>query len=212
MATIVELNDHIKNGKFAEVERVAHELLKMGMDPQEIIKDGIVPTLDDVGQKFSAGECFIPEMLIAAKSSQKILDILKPRLVQENYEPRGKVVIGTVKGDMHDIGKNMVAMLIESAGFEVKDLGVDVSSDVFVDTIKEIKPQVVGLSCLLTTTMVNMKGIVGSIKEATPDDDFKIIIGGPPTSEQFAREIGADYYGRDAYAGLEILKGIATVS
>lgn len=212
MATVVELNDHIKNGKFAEVERVVHELLKMGMDPQEIIEDGIVPTLDDVGRKFSSGECFIPEMLIAAKSSQKILAILKPRLVEENYEPKGKVVIGTVKGDLHDIGKNMVAMLIESAGFEVKDLGVDVSSDIFLDTIREIKPQFVGLSCLLTTTMPNMRATVGNIKEATLSDDVKIIIGGPPTSEQFAREIGADYYGKDAYAGLEILKEIATIS
>jgi len=208
MATISDLGKHVEAGALAEVERVVNELLNEGTAPVKIIEDGIIPTLDVVGQKFSKGECFIPEMLIAAKASQKAIDILRPLLVDSGYKPKAKIVIGTVMGDLHDIGKNIVAMVLESAGFEVKDLGVDVSPETFIDTIKEFNPDIVALSCLITTTMANMRVTIEKIKEANLRDNIKIIIGGPPINENFASEIGADLYGENAYSGLEKIRAL----
>lgn len=208
MATISDLGKHVEAGALAEVERVVNELLNEGTAPEKIIEDGIIPTLDVVGQKFSKGECFIPEMLIAAKASQKAIDILRPLLVARDYKPKGKIVIGTVMGDLHDIGKNIVSMVFESAGFEVKDLGVDVSPETFIETIKEFNPDIVALSCLITTTMTNMRVTIEKIKEANLRDNVKIIIGGPPINENFASEIGADLYGENAYSGLEKIRAL----
>ena len=208
MATISDLGKHVEAGALAEVEKVVNELLDGGTAPEKIIEDGIVPTLDVVGQKFSKGECFIPEMLIAAKASQKAIDILRPLLVAKEYKPKAKIVIGTVMGDLHDIGKNIVSMVFESAGFEVKDLGVDVSPETFIDTINEFNPDIVALSCLITTTMSSMRATIEKIKEANLRDSVKIIIGGPPINENFASEIGADLYGENAYAGLEKLRAL----
>ncbi|MBW1766752.1 MAG: corrinoid protein [Deltaproteobacteria bacterium] len=209
MATISDLGKYVEAGALAEVERVVNELLNEGTAPEKIIEDGIVPTLDVVGKKFSKGECFIPEMLIAAKASQKAIDILRPMLVDRGvYKPKARIVIGTVMGDLHDIGKNIVSMVLESAGFEVKDLGVDVSPETFIDTIKELNPDIVALSCLITTTMTNMRVTIEKIKEANLRDSVKIIIGGPPINEDFASEIGADLYGENAYTGLEKLRAL----
>jgi 5-methyltetrahydrofolate--homocysteine methyltransferase len=201
-----DLGKLVEKGDFAGTQEMVKAFLDQGKSPGEIITEGIVPTLNAVGKKFSAGECFIPEMLIAAKASQKALDVLKPALVQANYQPIGKVVIGTVKGDLHDIGKNIVIMMMESAGFEVKDLGVDASPDAFVDAIKGFNPGFVGLSCLLSTTRANMRSIIERIEESNLREGLKIIIGGPPTNEDYAKEIGADFYGENAYEGVEILK------
>jgi 5-methyltetrahydrofolate--homocysteine methyltransferase len=206
MASISDLGKHIEAGAFKEVENLVHTLLDEGVAPNQIIEESIVPTLDVVGQKFSKGECFIPEMLIAAKSAQKALEILRPKLVGTDYKPRGKVVIGTVMGDLHDIGKNIVSMVLQSGGFEVKDLGADVSPETFVDTIKDYQPDVVALSCLLTTTMPSMRRTIEKINEAGVRANIKIIIGGPPINDSFASEIGADIYGKDAYVGLQSLR------
>ena len=208
MATISDLGKHVEAGAMAEVERIVNELLNGGVAPERIIDDGIVPTLDVIGQKFSRGECFIPEMLVAAKASQKAIDILRPILVNTDYKSKAKIVIGTVMGDLHDIGKNIVSMVFESAGFEVRDLGVDVSPETFVDTIKEFNPEIVALSCLITTTMTNMRATIEKIKEANLRDRVKVIIGGPPITEHFANEIGADLYGENAYSGLEKLRAL----
>jgi 5-methyltetrahydrofolate--homocysteine methyltransferase len=202
-----ELGNLIQKGDFAGAQDAAKALLDGGKSPSDIISGSIVPTLDAVGKKFSAGECFIPEMLIAAKASQKALDVLKPVMVAEDFKPIGKVVIGTVKGDLHDIGKNIVAMMLESVGFEVKDLGVDAAPEAFISTIKEFKPEIVALSCLLSTTRISMQRTVEMIEEANLRDSVKIIIGGPPTTEEYAKEIGADFHGENAFEGIETLKG-----
>lgn len=206
MATIADLGKHVEAGNVKGVEDVVRELLDQDVGPETIIAEGIVPSLNEVGRKFSEGECFIPEMLIAARASQKAIDILKPMLVARDYKPKAKVVIGTVRGDLHDIGKNIVSMVLESAGFEVKDLGADVAPERFVDTIRDYKPEIVALSCLLTTTMASMRATLDKIKEADLRDGVKVIIGGPPINERFAREIGADFYGRDAYDGVQKLR------
>lgn len=206
MATLSDLCRQIEAGDIAGVEKSVQDLLGGQVAPEQIITESIMPTLDIVGQKFSAGECFIPEMLIAAKASQKAIDILRPLLVKKDYKPRARIVIGTVKGDLHDIGKNIVSMVFASAGFEVKDLGFDVGPEAFVSAIKELKPEIVALSCLLTTTMLSMRETLEGIQEANLRDAVKVIIGGPPITEKFANEIGADFYAEDAYSGVQILR------
>jgi len=206
MADYEGLVNLVQKGEIEPVQTTVQELLDQGNSPQDIIAKGITASLDIVGQKFSAGECFIPEMLVAARASKKALEILKPLVVKADTESKGRVVIGTVKGDLHDIGKNIVAMMLESAGFEIMDLGIDVSPEQFTAAIRDFKPHLVGMSCLLTTTMGPMRTTVEKIKEANLRDQVKILIGGPPTSEEFAKEIGADFYGKDAYRGVQIAR------
>jgi 5-methyltetrahydrofolate--homocysteine methyltransferase len=191
----------VKAGKAKEtVERVSL-LLEQGRDPEAIMRDGLIPAMDEVGDLFQQGEYFVPEMLVAARAMQQGLAVLKPRLVASGVKAVGKVLVGTVKGDLHDIGKNLVTMALEGAGFEVIDLGSDVTPDKFVAAIKEHKPQVVGLSALLTTTMLSMKDTIEAIKKAGLRDQVKIMIGGAPIRQEFADEIGADFYGPDSTAG-----------
>ena len=165
------------------------------------MKDAMIPAMDEVGALFQKGEFFVPEMLVAARAMQKGLEMIKPLLVKAGIKPIGKVVMGTVKGDLHDIGKNLVVMALEGAGFEVIDLGIDVSPAKFVDAIKQYKPQVVGMSALLTTTMLSMRDTVEAIKGAGLRGEIKIMIGGAPVRKEFADEIGADFYGPDATSG-----------
>jgi 5-methyltetrahydrofolate--homocysteine methyltransferase len=202
------LVEAIQKGDAAGTEQYVKTILDQGKSPDEIIKKGVVVALDIVGKKFSEGECFIPEMLIAAKASQKGLDILKPLLIKGDFKPLGKVVIGTVKGDLHDIGKNIVSMMFEAAGFEVMDLGVDVFPEKFAETIQTFDPDILAMSCLLTTTMESMRETVDRVKEAGLRDRVKVVIGGPPISDDFAKKIGADFYGEDAYKGVEIARSI----
>ena len=165
------------------------------------MKDAMIPAMDEVGALFQKGEFFVPEMLVAARAMQKGLEMIKPLLVKAGIKPIGKVVMGTVKGDLHDIGKNLVVMALEGAGFEVIDLGIDVSPAKFVDAIKQYKPQVVGMSALLTTTMLSMRDTVEAIKGTGLRGEIKIMIGGAPVRKEFADEIGADFYGPDATSG-----------
>lgn len=204
MTTSSDLSQSIEAGRFQDVEIQVRDLLNDGSMPTEIINEILVPTLDRVGRKFSDGEIFVPEMLIAAKCSQKILDILKPMLKTSSYQPKGTIVIGTVKGDLHDIGKNVVAMVFETAGFQVFDLGVDVSAQAFLDAIQAHEPDVVALSCLLTTTVPSMATTVESIKKE--HQKVWVIVGGPPVTENVAQKMGADFYGKDAYAGVEAVR------
>lgn len=202
------LVEAIQRGDAAGTENLVKTMLEKGRSPEQIIKNAVVVALDIVGKKFSAGECFIPEMLVAAKASQKGLDILRPLLVEGDYQAIGKVAIGTVRGDLHDIGKNIVSMMMEAAGFEVMDLGVDVSPEKFVEAVNTFDPDIVALSCLLTTTMESMRATVDQLNGAGLRDKVKVIIGGPPTSDEFANKIGADHYGEDAYVGVEIARSI----
>jgi len=205
-----QLRELVKTGKAKETQERVKALLDQGGNPEAIMKEGLIPAMDEVGDLFQKGEYFVPEMLVAARAMQHGLEVLKPHLVESGVQAIGKVVIGTVKGDLHDIGKNLVTMALEGAGFEVIDLGTDVAPDKFVEAIKEHKPHVVGLSALLTTTMLAMKDTVEAIKQAGLRDQVKIMIGGAPIRQEFADEIGADYYGPDSTAGRNYARDVAT--
>jgi 5-methyltetrahydrofolate--homocysteine methyltransferase len=196
----------VQKGQIDGIQEAVEELLAQEKPPSDIIEKGVIVALDIVGKGFSEGNLFIPEMLVAARASQKVLDILKPLLLEEKTEPRGKVVIGTVKGDLHDIGKNIVSTVFESAGFQVTDLGIDVAPDKFIQAIRDVEPEIVAMSCLLTTTMDSMRLTIDEIAKEQLRDGITILVGGPPISEKYAKEIGADFYGKNAYTGVQIAR------
>ncbi len=201
-----QLREFVKTGKASETAERVNILLQEGLAPDVIMSEALIPAMDVVGDLFQEGEYFIPEMLVAARAMQQGVEVLKPLMVGSGIEPVGKVVIGTVKGDLHDIGKNLVVMALEGAGFEVIDLGIDVAPVKFVDAIKESRPIVVGLSALLTTTMTAMKDTVEAINAAGLD--IKIMIGGAPVNQQFCDEIGADFYGFDSTSGRNFARDV----
>ena len=182
------------------------EAVAQGFAPNEILENGLLAGLNRVGVKFKDGEVFIPEVLIAAKALHKSMDILRPHMTQGDVKYRGRIVLGTVKGDLHDIGKNLVGIMLEGAGLEVIDLGINVPSEKFIESAKDNNPEVVGLSALLTTTMMEMKTVIEAFKSAGLNT--KIIVGGAPITEKFADEIGADAYGYNAGDALEKVKGL----
>ncbi len=206
MSLYEELVKSVQRGDYTGTKNLIKALLDKGKSPDEIIEKGIVVALDVIGKQFSAGECYIPEMLVAARASQKGLDILSPLLVKMDYKPRGKVVIGTVRGDLHDIGKNIVAMMLKGTGFHVIDLGFDVGPEKFVKALETEKAQILAMSCLLTTTMISMENAMDALREANLYGKVKVMIGGPPTTDDFAKEIGADFRGKDAYEAVEQAK------
>jgi len=169
-----------------------------GIDPSEILNQGMVAAMSEVGRLFEQGEFYVPEMLIAARAMQASMVILKPKLVQNNVKSAGKVFIGTVKGDLHDIGKNLVALMLEGAGFEIHDLGSDVTPEKFVEVIRPERGCLVALSALLTTTMPSMKTIIDAISAAGLRQNVKIMVGGAPVTEAFSQQIGADGFASDA--------------
>jgi len=188
----------------ATVKSKTQAELDAGVDIQEILNDGLISAMDEVGEKFSSGELFVPEMLMAAQAMKAGLAILKPLLAEGKSRRRGTVVIGTVKGDLHDIGKNLVSMMIEGAGFDVVDLGVDVDSEAFVKAAADNEAEVIALSALLTTTMPAMQATVTAVKEAGLA--VKTIIGGAPVTKAFADQIGADGYSADAPGAVKLVK------
>ena len=175
--------------------------IAQGLTPGEILENGLLAGLSRVGVKFKADEIFIPEVLISARALHESMDILRPLMTQEDIKHRGRIVLGTVKGDLHDIGKNLVGIMLEGAGFEVIDLGINVPSEKFVQAAKENTPEIVGLSALLTTTMMEMKTVIGALKSAGLNT--RIIVGGAPITKEFADEIGADAYGQNAGDAVE---------
>ena len=175
--------------------------IAQGLTPGEILENGLLAGLSRVGVKFKAGEVFIPEVLISARALHKSMDILRPLMTREDVKHRGRIVLGTVKGDLHDIGKNLVGIMLEGAGLEVIDLGINVPSEKFVEAAKENAPEIVGLSALLTTTMMEMKTVIGAFKSAGLNT--RIIVGGAPITKEFADEIGADAYGQNAGDAVE---------
>jgi 5-methyltetrahydrofolate--homocysteine methyltransferase len=200
------LYDAILNGQQKEAVAGVQAALDAGIDPIVILNEGMIAAMKQVGKLFEDGEYFVPEMLIAARAMQSGLTLLKPRLVQSDYKPVGKIVIGTVKGDLHDIGKNLVAMMLEGAAFEIVDLGVDVSPEKFLNAVKEHRPQLVGMSALLTTTMPGMKTTIDALKTAGLRDSVKVMVGGAPVTEAYAKQIGADAYAPDASRAASIAK------
>ncbi|MDZ7262916.1 MAG: corrinoid protein, partial [candidate division KSB1 bacterium] len=178
MELLKELADKVIRGQAPAVEDLTQQALEANISPEKILNQGLIAGMNVVGEKFKNNEFYVPEVLIAARAMKAGMKILRPRLVETGVKPIGKFVIGTVRGDLHDIGKNLVAMMLEGAGFEVIDLGVDVSPEKFIETIKEKQPQVMGMSALLTTTMLNMKTTIEELQKANLRHKIKVIIGG----------------------------------
>lgn len=207
MSKVQEIAAAVEAGKAKVIGGLVEEAIKEGCDPLEILNVGMIDAMGVVGEKFRNNEIFVPEMLVAARAMKKGVEVLKPHLAGDNSATVGKYIIGTVAGDLHDIGKNLVAMMIESAGFEVIDLGVDVPAEKFVEAIKANPDcKVVGLSALLTTTMPAMKDTVAAIIDAGLKSQVKIMVGGAPITQEFADEIGADAYTADAASAAQKAK------
>jgi 5-methyltetrahydrofolate--homocysteine methyltransferase len=182
------------------------EALAAGTNPEVILKEGMIAAMTEVGALFEAGEYYVPEMLISARAMQSGLAVLKPHLVQANVQSTGKVVAGTVKGDLHDIGKNLVCMMLEGAAFEIVDLGSDVSAEKFVEAVRSSGADIVAMSALLTTTMGSMKTTVEALQAAGLRDKIKVMVGGAPVTESYARDIGADGFAADASRAVSVAK------
>lgn len=198
----------ISEGKMEDVKKLTQEALDAGERAESVLKDGLLPAMEQIGIKFKNNEIYIPEVLIAARAMHAGMAIIKPILSKSASTRSAKVIVGTVKGDLHDIGKNLVVMMLEGGGFDVVDLGIDVSPDKFVEAIKKHQPQVVGMSALLTTTMREMKGTIEAIQEAGLRKQVKTIIGGAPVTERFAKEIGADGCAPDAASAVDLVKAL----
>jgi len=190
-----------------EVER-AVELTKKALDEgrkaEDIMNSSLVPAMDIVGEQYDKGEKYVPEMLLSAKAMKAAMGLLRPLLVESGVEMKGKIAIGTVEGDLHDIGQNLVSMMLEGAGFEVINLGAETPADTFVESVKENKPDIVGMSALLTTTMLHMPEVIDALKEAGLRDQVKVMIGGAPVTQEYADEIGADGYAPDAASAVKL--------
>ena len=211
MSKIQEIAIAVENGKVKIIEELIQEALEAKEDPNVILEEGMIAAMSIVGAKFQANEIFVPEMLIAAKTMKKGVEVLRPHLASGAVGKKGKYIIGTVAGDLHDIGKNLVALMIESAGFEIIDLGVDVPAEKFVEAIKENPDcKIVGASALLTTTMDALENTVKAIIDAGCKDQVKIMVGGAPITQEFADKIGADAYSSDA--GAAAVKSLELVS
>lgn len=198
----------ISQGKMEEVKKLTQEALDRGEKAESVLKEGLLSAMEQIGVKFKNNEIYIPEVLIAARAMHAGMAILKPILSKSTATKSVKVIVGTVKGDLHDIGKNLVVMMLEGGGFEVVDLGIDVSADKFVEAIRKHQPQVVGMSALLTTTMREMKNILEAIQEAGLRKQVKAIIGGAPVTDRFAKEIGADGFAPDAASAVDIARSL----
>ena len=198
----------LSQGKMDEAKKLTQDALDGGEPPEKVLKEGLIAAMDRIGVKFKNGEIYIPEVLISARAMHAGMAILKPALSQSGGAMAAKVVVGTVKGDLHDIGKNLVVMMLEGGGFEVVDLGIDVPAEKFIEAIRTHEPQVVGMSALLTTTMREMKTTLQAFEGANVRKQVKVIIGGAPVTEKYAKEIGADGYAPDAASAVDIVKSL----
>ena len=200
---LARIASELYEGEDQSVAELVQKALDQGMEPKEVLQGGLIAGMDEVGRDFKAGELFVPEVLIAARAMHAGMNVLRPLLAESDSISAGKYLIGTVKGDLHDIGKNLVKMMLEGAGFETIDLGTDVEPQAFVDAVREHKPVLIGMSALLTTTMVQMRATVEALEEAGLRDSVKIMIGGAPVTEAFATQIGADAYAPDAASAVD---------
>jgi 5-methyltetrahydrofolate--homocysteine methyltransferase len=198
----------LSKGNMDEVTKLTREALDLNEPPENILKQGLIRAMDRVGVRFKSGEVYIPEVLIAARAMHAGMGILKPILSKSTTTLAAKIIVGTVKGDLHDIGKNLVIMMLEGGGFDVVDLGIDVPASRFIEAIKQYQPQIVGMSALLTTTMAEMKNTIQAIEWAGVRNQVKMIVGGAPVTEKFAKQIGADGYAPDAASAVDIVKSL----
>ncbi|MGP8050596.1 MAG: corrinoid protein [Desulfobaccales bacterium] len=206
MDILKRLGEAVIAGKIGEIEDLTREAIDNNYEPLQIINQGLLPGMEVVGTCFKAEEMYIPEVLLSAETMKKAVNLLKPLLVSGTFGQAGKVVIGTVKSDYHDVGKNIVIMLMEAAGYEVIDLGMDVAELSFIETVAEQKPDVIGMSAMLTTTMMEMQKVIDLLKERHLRDKVKVIIGGAPVNQLFNDQIGADGYGENAATAVDLLK------
>lgn len=204
MGILLQISEALQKGKAKDVAALVEQAISDGLTPGEILNDGLLAGMSIIGRKFKANEVYVPEVLIAARAMNTGTQILKPHLAIAGVESAGKVVLGTVKGDLHDIGKNLVRMMMEGKGLEVIDVGVDVSSEKFIEAIKEHNPKILALSALLTTTMSEQKNVIEALKNAGIRDSVKVMVGGAPVTEAFAKEIGADAYTPDAASAADV--------
>jgi 5-methyltetrahydrofolate--homocysteine methyltransferase len=204
-----ELATGLINGKAPVVRELTEKALAAGESPQDVLNKGLVAGMAIVGEKFKNNEFYVPEVLIAARAMKSAMEVLRPKLAETGVKPKATVVIGTVQGDLHDIGKNLVAMMLEGAGFEIVDLGVDVKAEKFAEMTREKGADIVALSALLTTTMPSMKGTIQALQDAGIRDKVKIMIGGAPVTQNYADEIGADGYASDAASAVDIANALA---
>jgi 5-methyltetrahydrofolate--homocysteine methyltransferase len=202
--------DAVVEGQHKAVVQKVQEALDAGTPADVILTQGLVTAMSEVGRLFEEGEFYVPEMLIAARAMQAGLGLLKPHLVEADVQSTGKVVLGTVKGDLHDIGKNLVAMMLEGAAFEIVDLGSDVSPEKFVEAVETSGAQILAMSALLTTTMPNMKNTIDALEAAGLRNKVKVIIGGAPITDAYAKQIGADGYASDASRAVSLAKALMT--
>ena len=206
MALKEELYESVVNGDGEAVKTLTTQAVAEGFKASEILNDVLIPAMTDVGQRFERQDFFVPEMLVAARAMKYGVEVLRPHLVAAGVQPIGTVVMGTVQGDLHDIGKNLVIMMLEGTGFRVIDLGVDVPAEKFVAAINEHKPELVAMSALLTTTMTGMKASIQALTRAGVRDQVKVMVGGAPLTQKFADEIGADIYAADASSAARLAK------
>lgn len=205
---IEQIKDCILSFDRGSINDRVQEALDASIEPQRVLNEGMIAAMAEVGRLFEEGEFFVPEMLVAARTMQTGMTLLKPQLVQSGVKSAGKVALGTVKGDLHDIGKNLVGMMLEGAGFEVIDLGVDVPPEKFVEAVQSADVRVIGLSALLTTTMPNMKSTISALKEAGLRNNVRVMLGGAPITDAYAREVEADGYAPDASRAVKLAKSL----
>ena len=202
------LYDNTLVGNAPEVKDLVNRGLEDGLEPEKMLYDALIPSLEEVGSRFERGDFFVPEMLIAARAMQGALDILRPLLAETGAKPIGTYVMGTVKGDVHDIGKNLVNIMLEGAGFTVYDLGVNVAPETFVEKVIEHKPEIVGFSAFLTTTMPMFKANINALEKAGIRDDVIVMVGGAPVTQEYATAVGADGYAADASTAVRLAKDL----
>jgi 5-methyltetrahydrofolate--homocysteine methyltransferase len=211
MSEILEqISTAVIEGEVDEIEDLTDDALDEGLSAEEILNKGLMPGMDYVGVEFKAGNMFVPEVLRSARTMQTSMEMLRPLLIESGVKMVGKVLLGTVKGDLHDIGKNLVGMMCEGAGFEVKDIGKDIAPEQFVDAVKQFEPDVLGMSALLTTTMRSMESTIKVLEESGLRDKVKIMIGGAPVTQAFADQIGADGYASNAAGAADLAKKLVS--
>jgi 5-methyltetrahydrofolate--homocysteine methyltransferase len=210
MGILEDIKKGVIDMKVEETAELTKKALDEGLKPERVLKEALIPAMNLVGDEYERGERFVPEMFLSADSMKGAVEILRPLLVGSGIEPAGKVVMGTVKGDLHDIGQNLVCMMLEGAGFEVHNLGVEVPAERFVEAVKEVGAHLVGISALLTTTMVHMHGVIEALKRAGLRKQVKVMVGGAPVTNDYADKIGADGYGPDASAAVKLAKELMT--
>ncbi len=207
MADMVQrIAKKLYHGDIEAVAELVQDALDAGMAPSEVLSDALLAGMDEVGRDFKAGVLFVPEVMFSARAMKAGMAVLRPLLAESDIASAGKCVLGTVKGDLHDIGKNLVTMMLDGGGFEAIDLGIDLDPSTFVDAVREHKPDLVGMSALLTTTMVQMKATIEALEEAGLRDSVKIMIGGAPVTAAFAEQIGADAYAPDAATAVDLAR------